>query len=480
MQMNKILEKIKNLYSKNFDEFEKVKILPQSGSYRKYFRFYGKQKNILGVYNPDSKENIAFVSFAKHFKKIGLNVPEIYADFLYDKIYFIEDLGDTTLFDFLKQKPSKEEITKTYKKILDWLIKFQFEGIKNLDLSKCYPRSIFDKQSIMWDLNYFKYFVIKLAKVNFDEQELENDFNKLSDFLVSTDLDYFLYRDFQSKNIILKNNDFYFIDFQGGRRGAFYYDLASLLYDSKANLTEATKKELIDYYYHLVNQRISIDKNIFYKYFYYYVLVRILQAFGAYGFRGIVEKKLHFIASIPKAIETIKILLENKHLSLKLPELMQVLHKLTSNSQFVKDFKPLSKVNIRINSFSFLQNGYPNDEKNNGGGFVFDCRFLPNPGRYEYYKKLSGLDNEVAMWLEQYPEVENFIVQVVEIIKDAAKSYEAKGYSDLQVNFGCTGGQHRSVYCAEKTAEILTKFYNCNIKTNHLNLDEKHHSSKKT
>ncbi len=469
--MNEILEKIQKLYTEKYGKFDKIELLRQSGSYRKYFRFFSEQKTVLGVYNPDRKENEAFVSFAKHFKKIGLNVPDVFDVFFDENIYFIEDLGDETLFDFLQKNKNEKEIIKTYKKILDWLIRFQFEGIKNLDLTKCYPRDIFDKQSIMWDLNYFKYFVLKIAKVTFDEQALENDFQKLADFLTSTSLDYFLYRDFQSKNILLKDDDVYFIDFQGGRKGAIFYDVASLLYDSKAKLPESIKNELLEYYYSLVNQRIALSEQEFYEYYYYYVLIRVLQAFGAYGFRGIVERKLHFIASIPQAIENIKKILTNEYLTLDLPELTKALKNLTENSQFVEDFTEISGVKIRINSFSFLQNGYPRDEKKHGGGFVFDCRFLPNPGRYSSYKKLSGLDKDVIDWLEAHREVENFVVQAVEMIRNAAKAYQNRGFTDLQVNFGCTGGQHRSVYCAEKVSEILRNFYNCDVEIKHLNLN---------
>lgn len=464
-----MINKIKELYA-NISDNKYIKIiqLKQSGSYRKYYRIIDENNSVLGVYNPDFEENDAFLTFSKHFASKNLNVPKIIAEFTDEKVYFIQDLGNTTVYEFLKTNPSELEIVKTYKKILDNLILFQFDGIKELDLKKCYPRSVFDKQSIMWDLNYFKYFVLKIAKVTFNEQRLENDFNKFADFLISTNTDYFLYRDFQSKNIMLVDNEPYFIDYQGGRKGAFYYDLASLIFDSKANLSENVKIELIYYYYQLVNQRISVDKAYFEKYYNHYALVRVLQAFGAYGFRGIVERKQYFIASIPKAIENVNYFLDNNLITEDLPELKQALKMLTK-SELALNFTGFSdKLKIHINSFSYLIDGYPKEENGHGGGFAFDCRFLPNPGRLDYYKKLSGLDKPVIEYLEGYPEVEIFVSDAVKMIKNAAKSYSNQGYTDLQVNFGCTGGRHRSVFSAEKTASILKNLYGLNVIVCHL------------
>ncbi len=467
--MNDIREKIIHNFRKfNNSDILNISLLKQSGSYRKYYRISFKQKTMLGVFNPDKAENDAFIAFAKHFKSKKLNVPEVYNYFPKDKIYFIEDLGQMTLYDFLLTNHSDTEIISTYKKILLHLFTFQTQAIKGLDLSKCYPRAEFDEQSIFWDLNYFKYFVLKQAKITFNEQKLENDFHKLSDFLTNTNTNFFLYRDFQSKNIIVKEDDFHFIDFQGGRKGAVYYDLASLLFDSKANLSEKQIYQLAEFYYSLIAEDIKLDKDDFFSLFYHYALIRLLQAFGAYGFRGLIEKKIHFISSIPKAIENIKTLLKNKYLNLNLPELKKSLTELVDNSEFTKMFESFADVTIRINSFSFLQNGYPKDNENNGGGFVFDCRFLPNPGKYDKYKKLTGLDSEVIDFLEPLPEVEEFIVNAVDMIRKAAQSYQKLGYNNLQVNFGCTGGRHRSVFCAQKTAELLQKLFDAKINLKHL------------
>ncbi len=465
----KIIDKLKEKYQ-SFSNYKikKIILLKQSGSYRKYYRIFTDKKTILGVYNPDNKENEAFLSYAKHFYKKGFNVPQIFSEFKKDNIYFIEDLGNTTVFDYLKK--NNKNIVKLYKKILNELFKFQFKGIKGLDLSKAYPRDIFDKQSIMWDLNYFKYFVLKIGKVQFDEQKLEDDFVKFCNRLTSVKLDYFLYRDFQSKNIMLKNDKIYFIDFQGGRKGAIYYDLASLLYDNKANISESNKKELLDYYYSLTKQYIKIDKKQFYSNFYHYVLIRILQAFGAYSFRGIIERKTHFIYSIPKAIENIKKLMKNKFIDTNLPELKKSLNNLCYNSELANEFKPLTEVKVRINSFSYSKKGYPPDEAGNGGGFVFDCRFLPNPHYKKELRNYTGIDKPIIEYLSGFSEVETFISQTAEIIKNSVKKYTIKKYTDLQVNFGCTGGKHRSVYCAETTANLLKNLYGINVVTKHLQL----------
>ena len=469
--MDNIL-KIKKFYSKiSTNKDIKIIRLKQTGSYREYYRIIDNSNTktqVLGVYNPDHKENEAFLSFSKHFLSKNLNVPKIIAEFKDDYIYFIEDLGDMTVYDFLQQNPDEKEIIDIYKKILDNLILFQFEGIKDFDLEKCYPRSAFDKQSIMWDLNYFKYFVLKLAKISFYEQNLEDDFNKFVDFLTSANTEYFLYRDFKAMNIMINNNDLYFIDYQGGRKGALYYDLASLLLDSKANLSEKIKKELLDYYYNAVNQITAINKDVFLKYYNSYALIRILQTFGTYGFRGIVERKQHFISSIPKALKNIEYFLDNNLINENLPELKKSLQELT-HSEFAKSFSGFSdNLKISINSFSYLKDGYPENKAGNGGGFAFDCRFLPNPGRQDYYKKLSGLDKPVIDFLQGFPEVETFISDVVKMVRNAAKSYSNINYTNLQVNFGCTGGRHRSVYCAEKTASILKNLYGLNVTLKHL------------
>ncbi len=289
-------------------------LLPESGSYREYYRIESDSHSAVGVLNNDKKENTAFIGLTKHFIKAGLSVPKVYKEDLSNNAYLIEDLGDTSLFSYISSiKNTENHLQKTiaiYKLIIDELTKFQILANKNLDYSICYPRPAFDKQSMMWDLNYFKYYFLKLAKVPFDEQNLEDDFNNFSDYLLECDSNFFLYRDFQSANIMLYNNKPYFIDYQGGRRGALQYDIASLLFDSKANIPHNIRDILLNYYIDVIRELYPINVDRFIHFFYGFVLIRIMQAMGAYGFRGLYEKKKHFLYSIPYAIGHLKSVLE--------------------------------------------------------------------------------------------------------------------------------------------------------------------------
>lgn len=448
--------------------------LPASGSYRSYYRISGKSMKCLGVYNNDLKENIAFIEFSAHFLKNGLKVPEIFAQNLDENIYLIEDFGDDTLFNKIQEIKNSNiennEIIKLYKKVLTELPKFQIIAGKHLNYDLCYPRKHFDKQSMMWDLNYFKYYFLKLAQIPFDEQILEEDFELFTDFLLETDTNYFMYRDFQSRNIMIYNNEPYFIDYQGGRKGSLQYDIASLLFDAKADLSPEIRLELLDFYLNELKKYINVDINKFHSYFYGYVIIRILQAMGAYGFRGFYENKPHFLQSIPYAIRNLNYILENINLPIKTKTLFNTLSKL-SESKRIKEIINIQKLKISINSFSFKKQ-HPVDKTENGGGFVFDCRALPNPGRLEIYKQKNGKDIEVIEFLESEQSVNLFIDNVLKILSISIENYIERGFENLMINFGCTGGQHRSVYCAEKIAILIYKKYNiiCNI--NHLEQDK--------
>jgi aminoglycoside/choline kinase family phosphotransferase len=387
-----------------------------------------------------------------------LPVPEVYAVSADLKKYLLEDFGDITLFDFLSSVREKEgfseNIIAEYKKVLKVLPKIQVVAGKDLDYSVCYPRAAFDKTSMMWDLNYFKYYFLKLAKIHFDEQALEDDFQSFSDYLLSADSDYFLYRDFQSRNVMLKNGEVYFIDYQGGRRGALQYDLASLLYDGKADIPQIVRQQLFDFYITELKKYVPVNDTDFEAYFKGFVLIRIMQAMGAYGFRGFYEKKEHFLKSIPFALKNLENLLEDVILPVKLPELFNVLHQLTQ-SEFLREIgQEKSNLTVTVSSFSY-KNGYPDDNSGNGGGHVFDCRALNNPGRYPEYQKLTGKDIEVQEFLEQKSEIGIFLNAVKVIIGQSVKTYLDRGFTNLSVSFGCTGGRHRSVYSAEKLAEYL-------------------------
>jgi aminoglycoside/choline kinase family phosphotransferase len=454
------------------------------GSHRKYYRIKGETKHCLGVENADQKENIAFINYSKQFEKFGLNVPKILAENLNENQYLIEDLGDETLYSFLEKhrtdKEFDEDLLSLYQKVIKHLLEFQIKAGKNFDYTKAYQNKAFDKQSMLFDLNYFKYYFLKLAKINsvegyavpFDEQALENDFEMLSNFLLTAPSDYFMFRDFQSRNIMLHDEKIYFIDYQGGRKGALQYDLASLLYQAKAEIPQPVRDQLLNFYISELRNYQEVDGMLFKKQFYGFVLIRVLQTLGAYGFRGFYEKKDHFLKSIPFAIDNIDYLLKHFDFLAKTPVLRDVLLKITNNQSLRHQVKPTSNLIVNINSFSYKKcrgivcnalSNYPDDLSGNGGGFVFDCRGLPNPGRFEEYKTLNGKDESVKKYLEQYSEVADFIDNCYRLIEPTIQNYIARGFEHLQINFGCTGGQHRSVYCAEKLT--LKIYHNFNIQT---------------
>jgi len=475
-QIKKSVEKIvKNYLGK---EAEEIIPLPESGSYRKYFRIISENHSVVAVYNEDLKENIAFLSFTEHFLKFDLPVPKILAQDLDDNVYLLEDLGDDTLFSLLLEKRTSEkfpeEIVALYKKTLDYLPLLQVTASKDFDYSLCYPRPAFDKQSMFWDLNYFKYYFLKLAKIPFDEQKLENDFHTFADYLLTADTDYFLYRDFQSRNVMIRNGEPYFIDYQGGRKGALQYDLASLLFDAKADLPHSLRAELLDYYIANLKKMIPVDEVKFKQYFFGYTLIRILQAMGAFGFRGFYEKKEHFLQSIPFALDNLDWLLRNVEFPVEINHLTEVLKKMIDSPE-LKKFKlnkEQSELKITIKSFSYMK-GIPEDTTGTGGGFVFDCRLLHNPGRYEDYKLLNGKDDAVKEFLKTRSDADKFLTDVFSVVDRAIDSYLERRFWDLSVYFGCTGGQHRSVYCAERLKEHLKEKYNLRIELIHRELKKK-------
>lgn len=434
---------------------EKIELLPASGSDRSYFRIFSDDgKSCIGTWNEEVKENEAFIYFSDHFNKCMLPVPEVLIVDKNKKTYLQSDLGDDTLFSVLSSNGLSDEVVFHYMNVVRWLPAFQVRGIKGLDLSYCYPRQHFDRQSMMWDLNYFKYYFARLSGIKFDEQALEDDFQTLVDFLLTANRNYFMFRDFQSRNIMILNNKPYFIDYQGGRSGALQYDLASLLYDAKANLPPAFRNELIEEYLKAlaVETNKEINRDDFLKFFNGFALLRILQALGAYGFRGFYQKKEHFLQSIPYAMKNLRQLFGNNDFIVKLPELSK-LPDYGSNAVVLREI-PKTDLKVRITSFSY-KHGIPNDTTGNGGGFVFDCRALPNPGRLVDYQTQSGLDEPVIIYLKAFPEINSFLENVFNIVDAAVKNYIDRGFKNLMVSFGCTGGRHRSVYCAEKLAEHL-------------------------
>jgi aminoglycoside/choline kinase family phosphotransferase len=471
------IDVLKRLFERHFRRsVEHVQSLQGElgGSGRNILRLSAPGATAVGVIYDVRGENVAFLEFSRHFRRHGLPVPEIYGEDLKSGAYLEEDLGDATLFQFLSRNRSGDEIAapviEAYARVVEVLPRFQVEAGRDLNYRVCYPRPSFDRQSISWDLNYFKYYFLKLADVPFSEQALEADFGRLTRFLLSAPRDYFLYRDFQSRNVMLRDGQPFFLDYQGGRRGALQYDIASLLYDAKADLPPALRGHLLEHYLARLGAHVEISRDQFMHHYYAFVYARIMQALGAYGFRGFYERKPHFLQSVPFALKNLAWLLENVELPLALPTLMSAFRTMIGSERLqnlatqpavpapqlsLAEPKTAAKANplvLRIFSFSFHQNSIPTDETGHGGGFVFDARGLPNPGREARFKDLTGKDPAVVDYLKQYPVVDKFLADAISMVETNVKSYQERGFNSLMVSFGCTGGQHRSVYLAEKLA----------------------------
>jgi hypothetical protein len=271
---------------------------------------------------------------------------------------------------------------------------------------------------------------------------------------LSADRDYFLYRDFQSRNVMLREGEPYFLDYQGGRKGALQYDIASLLFDAKADLPPALRQELLDYYLEQLAGHITLDRDGFLRHYYAYVFIRIMQALGAYGFRGLYEGRPVFVQSIPYALKNIRWLLKHVELPIALPALMKAFSEMANSERLQGVAAETDKLTVRVMSFSF-HCGLPRDESGHGGGFVFDARSLPNPGRDERFKAATGKDVPVIEYLEKQEAVRQFLAHTATLVDAAIDNYLQRGFKSLSVSFGCTGGQHRSVYLAEQLAKHL-------------------------
>jgi aminoglycoside/choline kinase family phosphotransferase len=439
--------------------------LAPSGSDRIYYRLSGVNASAIGTYNADKKENQAFFTLSKHFSTQELNVPLVYIDDSINNVYLQTDLGDTTLFRLLSTEGFSDRICTLYREVVKQLPLLQTGNASTFDFNICYPRHAFDRQSMAWDLNYFKYYFAKLSGVSFDEQALEDDFNTLMAFLLESPAETILLRDFQSRNVMIVDGTPYFIDFQGARKGPLHYDLASLLYDAKANLSDAFREELLALYLRELEKIIPTDTKNFTERFYGFVLIRILQALGAYGYRGFYQRKKLFLQSIPYALKNLEKLLKHHHPPVALPELDSLLLKMAGSEPLAALTKP--ELKVKIQSFSFRE-GIPEDSGEHGGGFVFDCRALPNPGRLEAYRTLTGKDESVSQFLAAQAAPATFLSGVYTLVDQAVENYMSRGFTSLTVSFGCTGGQHRSVYCAIQLSQHLNKKYNLSIEPIHL------------
>jgi aminoglycoside/choline kinase family phosphotransferase len=460
-------EKLISLFEDHFGHRpEAILEMAADGSTRQYFRLsHGDDETAVGAFGPDREENRAFLDFARAFREARLPVPEIYGEDREAGVWLEEDLGDTTLFKALAESriecsdadfpPDAEQL---FRKVLAILPRFQVLGHEVVDYRVAYPRQAFDKQSIRWDLNYFKYHFLKLGHVAFNEQRLEDDFGRLTELLLESNSDYFMYRDFQSRNIMIRSGEPWFIDFQGGRKGALQYDVASLLYDAKADVPQRLRDDLLEHYLDALSEYVELDRAQFRERYRGFVLVRLAQALGAFGYRGFFERKRHFLESVWYAARILDNLLE-AGLPIDLPELELVLRRIADRWTPTESAgEAQCNLEVLVQSFSF-RDGYPADIKGHGGGYVFDCRGLPNPHERSELRELSGETDEVADFLEQHEQVQQYWENVRGIVESHVEDYIDRGLTSLTISFGCTGGTHRSVFLARKVADHLATVY---------------------
>ena len=431
------------------------------GSARRYYRLVGPElETAIGGVGPDREENRAFLSFSRSLRDAGLPVPEIYRADEAAGLWVMEDLGNTTLFDQLANARDREgealptSTARLYERVLEELPRFQLRGGEVIDFEVAYPRKAFDRQSIAWDLNYFKYHFLKLAHVPFGEARLEKDFRVLTRFLLRAGASHFMYRDFQSRNVMVRDDEPWFIDYQGGRRGALHYDVASLLYDAKANLPSQARERFLEHYLDALATHVEVDRAAFRELFRGFVLVRIMQALGAYGYRGFFERKARFLQSVPFAARNLEGILE-EGLPVQVPELEATFRRIAERWTPEEGARKTGPgLTVWLSSFSY-RSGYPSDRGEHGGGFVFDCRAIPNPGRHAEYADRTGQDEDVVAYIRRTSEAEAFWSNIRELVDAQVEEYLRRGFQSLSVSFGCTGGQHRSVYFAERLARHL-------------------------
>lgn len=407
---------------------------------------------------------------SRHFQALGFPVPEVLAEEPGSHLYLLTDLGDTNLFALLPHDHRinhfDDRVIELYKQTIDWLPRLQIEGDKGFDYSICYPRQAFDRHSMMWDLNYFKYYFLKISGIVFDEQRLEDSFDAFTSHLLEEQSQGFMYRDFQSRNVMIVDGRPWFIDFQGGRKGPLQYDIASLLFDAKANIPFGLREELLTHYLARLEAIAGIDPVRFLDRYYDFVLIRVMQALATYGFRGGVEKKALFLQSMPYALKNLKWLADNNRLPHHNPYLCRIVENTLQTMPIEFPAERKEGLTVSLRSFSYRK-GIPVDTSGNGGGFVFDCRVLPNPGRLSAYKPLTGLDEAVMSFLDSQPEAKRFLDAAAELVMTGIDNYQQRGFDHLSVSFGCTGGQHRSVYCAEKLATRIRKKFAVHIDLQH-------------
>ena len=454
----------------------KLEKIPQSGSDRQYFRVLANNGNsYIATYSLNTAENETFLHFTSHFKAAHLPVPKVYAINESKTLYLQEDFGNQSLLDVLEVNGKTSDSYLLFQKSLAALAAMQIKGGEGFNYDDCITAKAFGKQAMMNDLLYFKYYFLDTLHIPYDKEALLNDFDTLSTTLANAEHQHFMFRDFQSRNIMVKNNEVHFIDYQGGMKGALQYDVASLLWQAKAQLSQEWKDCLLQYYIAQVESLLgkSINRPSFENEYNGFVLIRLLQVLGAYGFRGLFERKAHFLTSIPLALKSIQYFMASKQLSINMPVFTQLLQQISSDA-IIHQFTPTqaneyTALVIEVSSFSYLKNGIPTSTNDTGGGFVFDMRGILNPGRFDDYKKLSGKDKPVQDFLDQKTLMNRFLNSAWDLLDVSIENYLARNFEHLSISFGCTGGQHRSVFAAEQTARHLRNKYKVKVILKHIN-----------
>ena len=457
------MERLSILYRAKFG-CAPVDVIPITGSAsnRRYFRLSSPQGRCIGVIGRDVAENRAFISLADHFRQKGINVPEVFAVSEDSMLYIQEDMGDDILYErYRKAMISGKDVEETERllcRAVAMLPEIQFKGGEDLDFGVCYPQPGFDLRSVMFDLNYFKYCFLKPSGLEFNEVSLQDDFERFAQDLLLSDTDHpsFLYRDFNTRNVMVRDNRLYFIDFQGGRKGPLYYDVASFIWHARSGFSEKLRDSMLEAYLDSLSEYMSVDREEFMDKLMPFVLFRTLQVLGAYGFRGMVEQKSAFMSAVPQTLSQLQSVAAP--LSGRYPYMCEVIERLSMLPRFRSGAVNDGKLEVTVTSFSYRK-GIPSDPSGNGGGYVFDCRSIHNPGRYPQYRSLTGKDEPVKRFLEEDGEVFDFLKHVYGVVDPHVETFSDRGFTSLMVSFGCTGGQHRSVYCAEHLAAHLREKY---------------------
>jgi aminoglycoside/choline kinase family phosphotransferase len=478
--MDKIIEDIIRLfagYSSN--PILSVNKIPQSGSIRIYYRILTSAKSYIATYGINIKENLSFIRFSRHFKANDCPVPEIYAVNNEGTLYIQEDFGDISLLNRLEQSGPNEIVFSLFRQSLKELAHLQIQGDKDLDYEDwCLTSSEFGKQAILSDLLYFKYYFLDTLQLPYDKEKLIADFEAFSTELGNTEYKYFMFRDFQSRNIMVEDDKVHFIDYQGGMRGALQYDVASMLWQAKAELSESWKQSLLEYYMDCVETELgsTFNKKQFVQQYHGYVLIRLMQVLGAYGFRGLFERKAHFLVSIPLGLKNLRSFLHQYTMGKNVPEFERILNLIVEDQIIERFVPPRANIDtplvVHINSFSYRKS-IPADNGGNGGGFVFDCRGILNPGRVDIFKSKTGRDKEVKDFLEQQTKMPEYLNSVFDLVDISVEDYINRGFKSLMVNFGCTGGQHRSVYAADSLARHLKNKFGVKVDLHHIEQESK-------